>query len=57
MCEIMSEEKKPESVYVTIKSDVLRRFFPRSYTPMQMQQTIIKLLEAWHKKRTRDMER
>ena len=57
MCEILSEEKKPEVDRLTIAGDVLRKFFPRNYTPMQMQQTIIKLLEVWHKKRTRDMER
>ena len=57
MCEIMDEEKKSELDHITIKGDVLRKYFPRSYTPLQMQQTIIKLLEAWQKKRTRENER
>ena len=57
MCEIMDEEKKSELDRITIKGDVLRKYFPRSYTPLQMQQTIIKLLEAWQKKRTRENER
>ncbi|MFC2767668.1 MAG: ParB/RepB/Spo0J family partition protein [Mitsuokella sp.] len=56
MCEIMDEEKKSELDRITIKGDVLRKYFPRSYTPLQMQQTIIKLLEAWQKKRTRENE-
>ncbi len=47
MCEIMDEEKKSELDRITIKGDVLRKYFPRSYTPLQMQQTIIKLLEAF----------
>ena len=57
MCEIMDDEKKSELDRITIKGDVLRKYFPRSYTPLQMQQTIIKLLEAWQKKRTRENER
>ena len=57
MCEIMDEEKKSDLDHVTIKGDVLRKYFPRSYTPLQMQETIIKLLEAWQKKRTRQNER
>ena len=57
MCEIMDEEKKSELDRITIKGDVLRKYFPKSYTPLQMQQTIIKLLEAWQKKRTRENER
>ena len=57
MCEIMDEEKKSELDRITIKGDVLRKYFPRSYTPLQMQETIIKLLEAWQKKRTRQNER
>ena len=57
MFSIMSEEKKSELDRITIKGDVLRKYFPRSYTPLQMQQTIIKLLEAWQKKRTRENER
>ena len=42
---------------ITLKSDILRKYFPRSYTPLQMQQTIIKLLEQWQKKRQRQNER
>ena len=57
MFSIMSEEKKSELDRITIKGDVLRKYFPKSYTPLQMQQTIIKLLEAWQKKRTRENER
>ena len=54
---IMGEEKKSELDTVTIKNDTLRKYFPRSYTPKQMEDTIIKLLEAWQKKRQRDQER
>ena len=57
MAEIMAEVKKDELDKVTIKNDVLKKYFPKSYTPKQMQDIIIKLLEGWHKKRTRDMER
>ena len=54
---IMGEEKKSELDTVTIKNDTLRKYFPRSYTPLQMQQTIIKLLEQWQKKRQHSEER
>lgn len=54
---IMSEIKKPELGNVTLKDATLRKYFPRSYTPRQMQETIIKLLEQWQKKRQRDQER
>ena len=54
MFKIMSEEKKDELDRLTIRSDVLRKYFPKSYTPQQMQNTIIKLLEQWQKKRQRD---
>lgn len=57
MCEVMSEIKKDELDHVTIKNDVLRKYFPKSYTPRQMQDTIIKLLEQWQRRRQRDMER
>ena len=57
MFDIMGEEKKAEMDRVTIKNDVLRKYFPRSYTPKQMQDTIIKLLEQWQKKRQRSQER
>ena len=54
---IMSEEKKSEIDHLTLKGDVLRKYFPKSFTPMQMQETILKLLDAWQKKRTRQNER
>ena len=54
---IMSEEKKSDLDRVTFTSDTLRKYFPKSYTPQRMQETIIKLLEAWQKKRQRDQER
>ena len=57
MFDIMGEEKKAEMDRVTIKNEVLRKYFPRSYTPKQMQDTIIKLLEQWQKKRQRSQER
>ena len=57
MCAIMSEEKKGELDKVTLKNDVLRKYFPKSYTPKQMEDTIIKLLEQWQKKRQREAER
>lgn len=57
MCAIMSEEKKGELDRVTIKHDVLRKYFPKSYTPKQMEDTIIKLLEQWQRKREKSMER
>ena len=57
MRSIMSEEKKDEQERITLSSDTLRKYFPRSYTPLQMQQTIIKLLEQWQKKQQRRNER
>lgn len=57
MYKVMSEEKKDELDRVTLKSDTLRKYFPRNYTPKQMEQTIIKLLEQWQKKRQRQNER
>lgn len=57
MSAIMSEEKKGDLDKVTLTGDKLKRYFPKSYTPKQMEETIIKLLEGWHKKRTRDQER
>lgn len=56
MCAIMSEEKKGELDRVTIKNDVLRKYFPKSYTPKQMEEKIIQLLEQWQKKREKSME-
>ena len=55
--DIMGEEKKAEMDRVTIKNDVLRKYFPKSYTPKQMEDTILKLLEQWQKKRQRSQER
>lgn len=55
--EIMAEVKKSELDKVTLKNDVLKKYFPKSYTPKQMQDTIIKLLETWQKKRQHQMER
>ena len=54
---IMGEEKKSDLDRVTFTSDTLRKYFPKSYTPQRMQETIIKLLETWQKKRQRDQER
>lgn len=57
MCAIMSEEKKGELDKVTLTSDKLSKYFPKSYTPQKMEETILKLLETWHKKRTQQQER
>lgn len=57
MCEVMTEIKKDELDHVTIKNEVLRKYFPKSYTPKQMQDTIIRLLEKWQRSKQRDMER
>lgn len=57
MFAIMSEEKKDEQEHITLDSNTLRKYFPRSYTPLQMQETIINLLEQWQKKRQRQNER
>lgn len=57
MCAIMSEEKKGELDKFTLSSDKLRKYFPKSYTPQKMEETILKLLETWHKKRTQQQER
>ena len=56
MSAIMSEEKKSEMDKVTLRSDTLRRYFPKSYTPKQMEQTIIRLLDVW-KQRQKNQER
>lgn len=53
----MNEEKKSELDTVTIKNETLRKYFPRSYTPKQMEDTIIKLLEQWQRKQQRQNER
>ena len=54
---VMSEEKKNDLDRVTLKNETLRRYFPKSYTPKQMEDTIIKLLEGWYKKRQLSQER
>ena len=55
MCAIMSEEKKADLDRVTLKNDVLKKYFPKNYTPKQMEDTILKLLDQWQKKKSRDM--
>ena len=57
MCAIMSEEKKSEWDRVTLTSETLRKYFPKSYTPKKMHETIVKLLEAWQRQRQREQER
>ncbi len=57
MEEIMSEEKKPPLDKVILTGDKIRRFFPKSYTPEQMEKVIIKLLETWYRKRMQSHER
>lgn len=57
MCKIMNEVKKGELDHVTIRNDVLRKYFPKSYTPKQMEDTIIRLLEQWQRKKQRDVNR
>ena len=57
MLNIMSEEKKPPREDITLSGEKLRKYFPRSYTPRQMEETIFKLLEGWQRKRQRDKQR
>ncbi len=57
MLTIMSEEKKPPREDITLSGEKLRKYFPRSYTPRQMEDTIFKLLEGWQRKRQRDQQR
>ena len=57
MCTVMDEEKKTDLDRVIIKQDVLRKYFPKSYTPTQMEDTIIRLLEQWQRKKQREQER
>ena len=57
MCTVMDEEKKMDLDRVIIKQDVLRKYFPKSYTPKQMEDTIIRLLEQWQRKKQREQER
>ena len=54
---ILGEEKKSEQERITLTGDTLRRYFPRGYTPQRMQETIIQLLEQWHRRRERGQER
>lgn len=54
---MLSEEKKTEVDRITLSNETLRRYFPRSYTPKQMEETILKLLEGWHRRRQQSMER
>ena len=54
---ILSEEKKADMDRVSLTGDTLRKYFPRSYTPRQMEQTILKLLESWHRRRQQSQER
>lgn len=56
MCAVMSEEKKADLDKVTLGTDVLKRYFPKNYTPKQMEATIIRLLEQWQKKQQKKME-
>ncbi len=57
MLGIMMEQKKPERMDITFPAEVLQKYFPRSYTPQKMQETIIKLLESWQKKRQQNLQR
>ena len=57
MLDIMMEQKKPEKSDITLSGEKLRKYFPRSYTPFQIENTIFKLLDAWQKKRQRDQSR
>ena len=54
MCAVMDEEKKPELEHVTLKNDVLRKYFPKNATPLEMEKQIIKLLEQWQRRKERD---
>ena len=57
MLSVMSEQKKPEVDRIVLTTDTLRKYFPKSYTPKKMEETIIGLLESWMKKRQRSQER
>ena len=57
MLSVMSEQKKPEVDRIVLTTDTLRKYFPKSYTPKKMEETIIGLLENWMKKRQRSQER
>ncbi len=57
MLAILSEEKKPEVDRIVLTPEALRKYFPRSYTPRQMEETIYRLLEGWMRRRQREQER
>ena len=57
MLSIMSEQKKPVQTNITLSGERLRKYFPRSYSPLQMEEIIFKLLEAWQRKRQREQSR
>jgi ParB family chromosome partitioning protein len=57
MCDILGEIKKGDLERVAFKSEQLRRYFPKSYTPKQMTEVILKLLDQWQKKRQREQQR
>ena len=57
MLDIMMEQKKPEKNGITLSGEKLRKYFPRSYTPFQIENTIFKLLDAWLRKRQREQSR
>ena len=54
MCAMMEEVKKGEKNSVTFKGDILKKYFPKNYTPKQMEDTIIRLLDQWQKKQKRE---
>ena len=57
MLDIMMEQKKPEGYNVVLSADKLRKYFPRSYTPQRMEETLLKLLDAWLRKHQREQSR
>lgn len=57
MLSIMMEQKKPVQSSITLSGERLRKYFPRSYSPIQMEEVIFKLLEAWQRKRQREQSR
>ena len=57
MLSIMMEQKKPENWNLSLPMEKIKKYFPRSYTPQRMEETIIKLLESWMRKRQRDQQR
>ena len=57
MSAIMSEEKKSDMDKVTLRSDTLHKYFPKSYTPIQLEKTIIRLLDVWQNQRQKNQER